>query len=376
MAPPPGLTQNATMGDQLGDVTGIIDFDFTDRKLFVTGMEPGGFVNGGIPVRETTALGDDDRSLTVATFNVENLDPGDGAARFTALANAIATNLNMPDIISIEEMQDNNGATNDGTTDASVTWQMLVDALNAATGAHYQWVDQAPVNGAEGGEPGGNIRVGFLYNTDRVQLGDLDANATLAERRMYTDRIGDGVRDAGDLIAFDDSMIAGEINVGDWSSTRRSLLGEFKFNGNTVYVTANHLTAKGGSGEFWQFDQDLTSGDPLNAGWAKRNEQAQDVYSMLNLIQIGQRQCGHRRRRRLQRFLFLPAADDADRLHDGERRRPRRRRPLRQSDADPARGRALHLYVRRPQPGDRPYRGQQSDERRRQLRRRPPQHRL
>ena len=41
------------------------------------------FVNG-VPERETTALGDDDRALTVATFNVENLDPGDGAARFTA----------------------------------------------------------------------------------------------------------------------------------------------------------------------------------------------------------------------------------------------------------------------------------------------------
>src|SRR5207237_7742184 len=122
-------------------------------------------------------------------------------------------------------------------------------------------------------------------NTDRVQLGDLAANATIAERRMYTDRIGDGVRDAGDLIAFDDSMVAAEISTSDWSSTRRSLLGEFTFHGNTVYVTANHLTAKGGSGEFWQFDQDLAAGDPANAGWAKRSEQAEDVYSMLNFIQ-------------------------------------------------------------------------------------------
>ena len=133
---------------------------------------------------------------------------------------------------------------------------MLVDALNLATGANYQWVDQEPNGNAEGGEPGGNIRVGFLYNTDRVQLGDLAANATLAERRKYTDRIGDGVRDAGDLIAFSDDMLGAEINTADWAGTRRSLLGEFTFNGNTVYVTANHLPAKGGSGEFWQFDQD------------------------------------------------------------------------------------------------------------------------
>jgi hypothetical protein len=29
------------MGDKLGDVTGIVDFDFTDRKLFVTNIDAG-----------------------------------------------------------------------------------------------------------------------------------------------------------------------------------------------------------------------------------------------------------------------------------------------------------------------------------------------
>jgi hypothetical protein len=290
MSAPAGLLENATMGDPLGDVTGIIDFDFTDRKLFVTAMEPGGFVNAGNPVQDVTAFGDDARSLTVATFNVENLDPSDGAARFAALANAIANNLNSPDIISIEEIQDNNGAAaGDGSsatgTDASVTWQMLVDALNAATGAHYQWVDQAPVYNAEGGEQSGNIRVGFLYNTDRVQLGNLAPDATLAERRMYTDRIGDGVRDAGDLIAFSDNMLGGEINTTDWGGTRRSLLGEFNFHGNKVYVTANHFPSKGGSGEFWQLNQNVTAGQPANSDLQQRSSVAQDVYSMLNLIQ-------------------------------------------------------------------------------------------
>jgi Ca2+-binding RTX toxin-like protein len=303
MAPPTGLSQNATMGDLLGDVTGIIDFEFTDRKLFVTSMEPGGFVDGGNPVQDITLLGDDSRALTVATFNVENLDPTDGGPRFTALANAIANNLNAPDIICIEEMQDNNGAAaGDGIeespgvdvtgTDASQTWQMLVNALNAATGAHYQWVDQAPVYNAEGGEQSGNIRVGFLYNTDRVQLGNLDANATLAERRMYTDRIGDGVRDGGDLIAYSDNMIAGEINTADWTTTRKSLLGEFTFHGNTVYVTANHWPSKGGSGEFWQYNQNIESGQPNNSDWSQRSQVGQDVYRMLDLIQSGNPNAG------------------------------------------------------------------------------------
>ncbi|HEX8655241.1 MAG TPA: Calx-beta domain-containing protein, partial [Allosphingosinicella sp.] len=281
---PAGLTQMLSMGDGLGNVTGIVDFDFTDLKLFVTAINSGSFVNTQ-PTQEVTALTGDDRSLTVATFNVENLTAAGDPDRFPELAGIIANNLQAPDIVIIEEIQDNNG-TDGGTTDASLTWQMLVDALNAAVpGANYQWVDQAPVDGQEGGAGGGNIRVGFLYNTDRVQLGDLAADATLAERRQFTDRIGDGVRDAGDRIDFSDNLIAGQINSSDWSSTRLPLLAQFTFSGNSVFLIANHFTSKIGGGDFWQFNQNLEAGDPANAAWAKRTEQALDVYAMLDHIQ-------------------------------------------------------------------------------------------
>ena len=247
---PAGLSTSATIGDRLGTLGGIIDFDFQELKLFVTNFDAGSIQTSGQPAPEVATFTPDARQLTFATFNVENLDPTDGAARFTALANAIATNLKAPDILSIEEIQDNNGAAaGDGTnatgTDASTTWQMLVDALNLATGQAYQWVDELPSYNAEGGEQSGNIRVGFLYNTNRVQLGNLAANATIAERRQYTDRIGDNARDAGDLITYSDNQVTG-INTADWAGTRRSLLGQFTFNGETVFVAANHLPSKGG----------------------------------------------------------------------------------------------------------------------------------
>lgn len=285
---PAGLERGASMGDRLGDVTGILDFDFTDLKLFVT--EPIGAVVDTAPEREVTTIRADARSLTVATFNVENLDALDAPARFTAIAAAIATNLGAPDILTIEEIQDNNGAAaGDGISatgaDASRTWELLVAAVNEATGRNYQWVDEPPVYNDEGGEPNGNIRVGFLYNTDRVQLGDLAADATIEQRRQFTDRIGDGVRDAGDRIAFDDGRIAGEINAVDWDNTRKSLLGEFRFNGNDVYVAANHLPSKGGSGQFWQLNQDLEAGQPQNRDWDQRSEIGEDLWLMLNEIQ-------------------------------------------------------------------------------------------
>ncbi|MBA3878806.1 MAG: hypothetical protein C0500_03715 [Sphingobium sp.] len=286
---PAGLSTSATIGDRLGTLGGIIDFDFQELKLFVTNFDAASIQTSGQPTPEVATYTPDARQLTFATFNVENLDPTDGAARFTAIANVIATNLKAPDILSIEEIQDNNGAAaGDGTnatgTDASTTWQMLVNALNLATGQAYQWVDELPSYNAEGGEQSGNIRVGFLYNTNRVQLGNLAANATIAERRQYTDRIGDNVRDAGDLITYSDNQVTG-INTADWAGTRRSLLGQFTFNGETVFVAASHFPSKGGSGNFWQFNQNLETGNPANADVAQRSAVSEDLYTVLNRIQ-------------------------------------------------------------------------------------------
>jgi predicted extracellular nuclease len=294
-----GFDELLTMGDSLGDVTGIIDFDATAVKLFVTDAldaDKVAALGATTPIQEVTQLVGDDRSLRIASFNVENLSPvgttfstNNGTEittqeKYDKLAANIADNLLSPDIIIVEEVQDNNGVGGGGVTDASQTFEQLIAAVNAATGKTYQWVDEAPaVANTVGGAPGGNIRVGFLYDTARVQLGDLAADATLEDRRAFTDRIGDGVRDAGDRIAVDDSMVAG-IDPADWAGTRRSLMGQFTFNGQTVFAVGSHLPSKGGSGEAYQIDQDNDAGQPANGGWADRNQLAQDLWSVQNLV--------------------------------------------------------------------------------------------
>ena len=105
--------------------------------------------------------------LAIATFNVENLDPGDPASKFNTLASLIVNNLKSPDIICVEEIQDNNGPTNDGVVDATTTFNMLISAIQAAGGPTYQFRQINPADGQDGGEPGGNIRQGFLFRTDR-----------------------------------------------------------------------------------------------------------------------------------------------------------------------------------------------------------------
>ena len=110
-------------------VVGVMDYSFGNFKLNITG--PLARVDGGLQREVTRAPRD--QELVVGTYNVENLDPGDGGA-FARHAQLIVDNLRSPDLLAIEEIQDNDGAANSAVTDASVTWGLLVDAIRAVGG--------------------------------------------------------------------------------------------------------------------------------------------------------------------------------------------------------------------------------------------------
>ncbi|MFE4328398.1 hypothetical protein ACFRQM_02820 [Streptomyces sp. NPDC056831] len=55
-------------------------------------------------------------------------------------------NLASPDIVALEEIQDNNRATDDGTVSADRTVKMFTDAIVAAGGPAYQWRSVGPEN--------------------------------------------------------------------------------------------------------------------------------------------------------------------------------------------------------------------------------------
>jgi hypothetical protein len=97
-------------------VVGVMDYSFGNFKLNITA--PLTRVDGGLQREVTRAPRD--QELVVGTYNVENLDPGDGGA-FARHAGLIVDNLRAPDLLAIEEIQDNDGATNSSVTDASVT---------------------------------------------------------------------------------------------------------------------------------------------------------------------------------------------------------------------------------------------------------------
>ena len=195
----------------------------------------GEHVSGGI----TPEVTDAQRSyeLSVATYNVENLAATNDQAKFDRLAAAVVHNLKGPDVVVLEEIQDDNGATDDGTVAADATFTKFTDAIAAAGGPRYQWRQINPVNKADGGQPGGNIRVAFLFNPVRVS---------------FVDRAGGDATTPVSVVKQHGraalSVSPGRIAPADpaWENSRKPLAGEFKFRGRTVFVVANHFNSKGG----------------------------------------------------------------------------------------------------------------------------------
>ncbi|GAA2960286.1 endonuclease/exonuclease/phosphatase family protein [Streptomyces enissocaesilis] len=213
--------------------------------------------------------------LAVATYNVENLDPGDPQEKFDALAAAVVDNLASPDILALEEIQDDNGAKNDGTVSAGETLEKFTAAIAAAGGPAYAWRTVDPVDNKDGGEPGGNIRQVFLFNPERVSFTDRGAGDATTATGV--------VRERGRAALTHSPGRIDPANAA-WENSRKPLAGEFTFRGRTVFVIANHFGSKGG-------DEGLTSHHqpPVRKSEAKRLEQAQSVNAFVKDILKAQR---------------------------------------------------------------------------------------
>ncbi|MFS0636374.1 5'-nucleotidase C-terminal domain-containing protein [Mesobacillus foraminis] len=222
----------AKTGDQFnGTVTGVVSYSFSNFKILAQSSELPKLLEGGNE-REVLELEKAEDKLTVASYNVENFTALD-AAKMNKIAASIVTNLKTPDIIGLVEVQDNDGSKDSGTVDASANYEGLIKAIKANGGPAYSWTDIAPENKQDGGQPGGNIRVGFLFNPERVSLNEAPKGS------------------ATEAVAYQNGSLTlnpGRIDPTNsaFESSRKPLAAEFTFNGEEVIVIANHFNSKGG----------------------------------------------------------------------------------------------------------------------------------
>ncbi|KAI1347690.1 DNase I-like protein [Xylaria sp. FL0043] len=270
------------LGDELEDITGVVTQEFgfyqiqpLTKLTVISSREPA--ISG--PTKLTsdgTCSG-----ITVGGYNIENFSPGD-TAHVTAVASHIVNYLKTPDLLMLQEIQDNNGETDDGTVDSGLTLSTLADAVttlsNGSVAYNFTYIN--PVDGTNGGAPGGNIRNAYLYRPEILQLqggsdavtGDsVTANEVLAGPKLkYNPGLIDPTNDA-------------------WLDSRKPLVAawelvssaakEGKGKGKTLFTINVHFTSKGGSSSL--------HGDarpPVNGGVEQRIAQANATGAFVSQI--------------------------------------------------------------------------------------------
>ncbi|MCX4683761.1 lamin tail domain-containing protein [Kitasatospora purpeofusca] len=261
-------TPAANVGDTLSGATvGVLDYSFGNFKLLVTATPT--VLPGGLAPETTAAPAAGE--LSTATFNVENLAPSDPQAKFDGLAAAVVTNLRSPDLVALEEIQDNSGATDNGVVAADQTLAKLTAAITAAGGPAYSYRQLDPVNDQDGGQPGGNIRQVFLYRTDR--------GLSFTDRPGAGSTTADSVVNNGGVPALAHSPGRIDPTNTAFNSSRKPLAGEFRWNGRPVFVIANHFNSKGGDQPLFGRHQ-----QPTHPSETQRHAQATAVKTFTDQI--------------------------------------------------------------------------------------------
>lgn len=216
------------------DIVGVVHASFGAYKVLATEAPSAA---PSTLERETSEVPDE--LLRVATFNVENLDARDDPEHFARLAELVVAHLGSPDLIGVQEIQDDDGPECDGEiTSAAATWAMLIDAIVAAGGPRYDWTDIAPRHRTDGGQPCGNIRVGYLWNP---------ASGLSLVRRPGGDATTDvAVLSRGGRPQL--SVSPGRIGATDpsFENSRKPLAAEFRRGDRTLFAVCAHLRSKGG----------------------------------------------------------------------------------------------------------------------------------
>ncbi|KAF1949732.1 DNase I-like protein [Byssothecium circinans] len=260
------------LGDELEEITGVVTYAFGFYRILpTTAIKVTKSQKTALP--SSTKLISEGKcdGITFGAYNVENLAPN--STHLPNIASHIVEYLKSPDFVFLQEVQDDNGPTNDAVVSANRTLSTLTAAISAAGGPNYAFADIDPTSNKDGGQPGGNIRVAYLYKPSLIRLfkpnpgGSLDVNEVLA----------------GPTLKFNPGRIDPTNEA--WTASRKPLVAQWEIIGRNAtssktFFTVNvHFGSKGGSSSL--------QGDarpPVNGGVDDRQAQAELTANFIKSI--------------------------------------------------------------------------------------------
>lgn len=176
--------------------------------------------------------------LRIATFNVCNLGT-DAPQRLQGLGALFATQLAGVDVIALQEVTAPTAAAGEVVA-ATATYAALTAAVVAAGGINYQFCEVAPLAAADGGMAGANIRVGLLFNAQRVTCVEHGAAGALDAVGISFDQDQPRLTLNPGRIAPQHPAFAGAARY-HWVASRKPLAVELLCGGQRLFVIVCHL---------------------------------------------------------------------------------------------------------------------------------------
>ncbi|KAL0580123.1 hypothetical protein V5O48_001899 [Marasmius crinis-equi] len=255
------------LGTKVSNIVGVVTFQFGFFYVLPLTAPEVISTNTTSAAKSSITTSTDKCVLTVGDYNVENMAPT--SAHVPTVADHIANFLNAPDIVFVQEIQDNSGPTDDGVVLANITLTALTDAIAKAGNVTYDFIEIPPVDGQDGGQPGGNIRTAFLYRPEKLSLvPGSPVGGSLNQVEVVN-------TDGKTSLNFNPGRI--DPTNPAWDATRKPLVAEWQTASGTRLFTVNlHLSSKGGSSSL--------EGDarpPINLPVDTRTKQVESVSAIL-----------------------------------------------------------------------------------------------
>ena len=227
------------------NITGVVTYKNKTYKIDPNSVPK--LQDGGLK-REVSKIYPAEDKLTIASYNIENFSANNSGhdetpeEKVDKIANSFIKEVHSPDIITLIEVQDNNGGVNDGTVDGVKSGEKLAQRIKSLGGPDYKYTEIAPVDGKDGGKPGANIRVAYLYNPKRVTLIGKEKGGSEEAARFVNGHL------EKNPARIDPTSV-------HFEKVRKSLAAEFEFKGERIVVIANHLKSKLGDDAIYGSNQ-------------------------------------------------------------------------------------------------------------------------
>lgn len=178
--------------------------------------------------------------LTIATFNLCNLDAAAAPTRLARLGTIITHTLESPAILAVQEIMQKNTGPTEKPVSADLSYQALIAAVRNAGGPDYAYREVPPRADQDGGMTGANIRSGLLFDPLQVCFTDRGNASPEESTGICFSSDGPGLTLNPGRIAAAHPAFTGDSRR-HWVPSRKALAAEFKFAQRRLFVIVCHF---------------------------------------------------------------------------------------------------------------------------------------